>query len=468
MYHLMELKMNKWIYFVIILLAAVCVCLVVLNVTTAKKSSSAAIELQRVQKVMADLKEQIRKAQSQKNAANLKVSELQQEISALTEQRSSDRLIIQDLWNMLLHNTRATAQQAPDQGKTVKQDKEQAVQGAEEGLIEYDAEVVRELINSGGSLEAAVRKIVTSDRVASTLNAHNGQPAYWAAAASLAHEPEAALKYLKEAADLHPGSEVVLSSLVEATIAHGTIDESLLAYIDEMRIIDPANALADCYAAYCQFDTGDIEGALHSLSQAGAKDRFADNRMDLMMARYDYFLDGGASDSVAIGLSAFDLPLSHMGMMRTMGNSAMEQAGALFAAGQFDQALQIAQNVSNIGGSLSSSGRFLVYDRVGMAMQQSALQQQRQIHESYGDVSQIQEIDVKLQAIDERSSMIDVMAQTFGGVMQNMTDQDIAGYVDAVILNGEFSTLQSIPEIAEALAQLTQQQADNTNETQAP
>ncbi len=460
--------MNKSLYFVIIFLAAVCVCLVVLNMKTSAKSSSAEIELERSQKAMADLKEQIRKTQSQKNSENPKVAELQQQISALAEQRNSDRLIIQDLWNMLLHNTRATDQQEPDRKKTTRQDQEQAVRDTEKELVKYDAKVVRELIDSGGGLEAAVRKIVTSDSVASTLEAHSGQPAYWAAAASLAHNPEEALEYLKQAAELHPGSEVVLSSMVEATIAHGTIDESLLAYIDEMRIIDPANALPDCYAAYCQFDTGDIEGALQSLSQAGAKDRFADDRMDLMMARYDYFLDGGASDSVAIGLSAFDLPLSHMGMMRSMGNSAMEQALALFTAGQYDQALQIAQNVSNIGRSLSSSGRFLVYDRVGMAMQQSALQQQRRIYEANGDVSQIQKIDVKLQAIDERSSMIDVMAQTFGGVLQNMTDQDIAGYIDSTILKGEFSTLQDIPVIADALARLTQQQSDGADEPQSP
>jgi tetratricopeptide (TPR) repeat protein len=468
MCHLMELTMNKWLYFVIILLAAVCVCLVVLNVRTARKSSYAVIELERSEKVMADLKEQIRKAESQKNSANLKVGKLQQEISALTEQRNSDRLIIQDLWKMLLNNTRGTAEQVPDQGKTVKQDQEQVVQDAEEELIEYDAELVRELIESGGSLKSAIRQIVTSEGIASTLKAHNGQPAYWAAAASLAHNPEAALAYLNEAVDLYPGSEVVLSSLVEANIAHGTIDESLLSYIKEMKMIDPANALADCYVAYCQFNTGDIEGALQSLSQAGAKDRFADDRMDLMMARYDYFLEAGASDSMAIGLSAFDLPLSHMSMMRSMGNSAMEQTHALSAAGQYDEALQIAQNVSNIGRSLSSSGRFLVYDRVGMAMQQSALEQQRQIHEAHGDVSQIQKIDVQLQAIDERSSMIDVMAQTFGGVLQNMTDQDIADYVDATILKGEFSTLQEIPEIAEALAQASQEQSDQTAEPQSP
>ncbi len=462
--------MNKWMYLGLLLLgAAVCVCLIALKVRSAGDSSPAAIELERSERAVVDLKEQLRKAESQRNSASKKVEELQQAISALTEQRTSDRQVIQDLWNMVLHNTRAKASPAPGGQKTAGQTQEQAVPGdTEETAVEYDAEMVREIISSGGGLEAAIRQIVTSGVIASTLQSHYEQAAYWAAAATLAHDPEAALAYLEEAVGLYPKSEIVLSALVEAKIAAGTIDDSLLAHIEQMKEIDPANALADCYAAYSQFQTGDIEGALQSLSQAGAKDRFADDRMDLMMARYDYFLDGGASDSMAIGLSAFDLPLSHMGMMRDIERSSMEQARALSAAGQFDEALQIAQNVSNIGGSLSSSGRFIIYDRVGMAMQKSALEQQRQIYEDRGDTRQVEEIDVQLQAIDERSSMIDVMAQTFGSVMQNMTDQDVADYVDQTVLNGEFSTLQDIPEIAEALAQAQAEQAGQPAEANTP
>jgi hypothetical protein len=171
---------------------------------------------------------------------------------------------------------------------------------------------------------------------------------------------------------------------------------------------------------------------------------------------------------MAIGLSAFELPLSHMGMLREMEKQSMLQAGELAAAGQLDEALQIAQDVSNIGGSLSSSGRFIIYDRVGMAMQKSALQQQRQIYEGRGDTSQVEKIDVQLQAIDERSAMIDVMAQTFGGVMANMTEQDIAAYVDGTVLNGEFSTLQAIPEIADALAEAQEARAAQTEQITPP
>jgi tetratricopeptide (TPR) repeat protein len=462
--------MTKWVYFMTLFVgAAVCVWLIVLNAHTATESSSAALELERSQKATTDLKEQIRKAESHEGSTNRKIERLEQEVSALTEQRNSDRQVIRDLWNMVLNNTRAKVGSVPVERQAIERARQQVVQEAEqEQPVEYDAEMVKKIISAGGGLEAAVRRIVTSDAIASTLETHNEQPLYWAAAATLAHDPEAALAYLEEAARLYPDSKVVLSSLVEAKIAQGSIDDSLAAYIDQMKKADPANALADCYAAYGQFERGDIEGALQSVSQAGAKDRFADDRMDLLMARYDYFLDGGATEGMAIGLSAFDLPLSHMGMLRDIGKQAMTQADALATAGQYDEALQIAQDISNIGGSLSSSGRFIVYDRVGMAMQQSALEQQRQIYEGRGDTGQIEKIDVQLQAIDERSSMINVMAQTFGGVMQNMTEQDLADYVDGTVLNGEFSTLQAMPEIAEALAQARQAQENQTHQTPPP
>ena len=116
-------------------------------------------------------------------------------------------------------------------------------------------------------------------------------------------------------------------------------------------------------------------------------------------------------------------------------------------------ALKVAQDIANVGRTVSSSGRFLVHDRVGIALQQAGLTEQRQIYEALGDAAQIQELDARLQAIQERSATIDTMIQGFGAVMANMTEEDLASYVDGTTLNGEFATLQNIPEIAQALQQ---------------
>jgi tetratricopeptide (TPR) repeat protein len=452
--------MKQWAYFVFIsVLTVICVCFIVLNMRSVSKVASATIELKQNRKAIADLEGQIKKAGSERDLANQKVGRLQAEISSLLKQRKADLQEIENLRKSLEQKTVSEAKQDAGEQQVVEQGQRQQVKDAEdagrvrEQPVKYDAEMVMDMISSGGSLQDAIRRIITTAGIDSTLQQHGEDPAHLVAAASLTQDPEVALDYLEQAAVIYPDSSMAISSLINAQIAHDKIDESTLTYIDQLKKIDPTNALADCYAAYYQFNSGNVEAALQSLSQASVKDRFADGSIDLLMARYDYFLNEGCTDSVSLGLSAFDLPFSYMSMLREIGDSAMQQAEELSVAGQYENALQIVTNTSKLGGTLSSSGRFIVSDRVGMALQISALEKQKQICEALGDVAKIEEVDAQLQAVQQRSGEIDIMVQAFGGVLQNMTDQDIADYVNSTILNGEFSTLQNIPEIAVALEQ---------------
>jgi len=468
--------MKQWAYIILIsVITLICVCFIVLNMRSLGKMTEAAIELEQYKKKLADLE----KADAERDLANQKVNRLQAEILSLLEQRKADLQAIENLRESLRQKDAEAVRKHPAQKQdttgqaVIEQKKEQDAKDDEdagavrEPPVQYDAEMVMEMISSG-RLQDAIRRIITPEGIDATLQQHGEDPAHWVAAASLARDPEAALVYHEQAAALFPDSSMAISSLINAQIVHDRIDESTIAYIDQMKKIDPTNALADCYAAYCQFNNGDIEAAIESMSQAGVKDRFADESIDLLMARNDYFLNEGYADSVALGLSAFDLPLSHMGMLREIGENSMVQAETLYASGQYEDALQIVTDVSKLGGTLSSSGRFIISDRVGMALQISALEKAKQIYEALGDITKTAEVDSQLQAVGDRSATIDIMVQAFGGVMQNMTDQDLADYVNATILNGEFSTLQDIPEIAEALAQARKQQEEESSETSTP
>jgi tetratricopeptide (TPR) repeat protein len=461
--------MKQWAYIIFIsVITVICVCFIVLNIRSVRRVTSAGIELKQYKKMLSGLEGQIKKAGSERDLAKQKVRRLQAEVSSLIKQRKADQRVIENLREMMQQNKPAEVIQDAKEQVVVEEKQQQSVEEVEEEIVKYDVDMLREIILSAGSLQEAIRQIVTSEGVDSTLQEHNENPAYWVAAASLAQDPEAKLAYLEEAAELFPDSSMALTSLVEAHIAQDRIDESTMAHIEQMKKIDPTNALADCYAAYCQFNNGDIDGALQSLSQASVKDRFADDSIDLLMARNDYFLNEGSSDSVALGLSAFDLPFSHMGMLREIGEYSMAQAEVLFAAGQYEDALQIVTEVSKLGGTLSSSSRFVISDRVGMFLQISAFDQQKQIYEAIGDVVKVTEIDSQLQAIQERSDTIDIMVQVFGGVMANMDDHELADYVNGTILSGEFSTLQNIPEIAEALELARKQREEEPSETGTP
>ncbi len=463
--------MKQWAYFIFILvITVICVCFVVLNMRSVSKVASVTIELEQCKKELADIQRQIKKADSER------VGQLEAEISSLLEQRKADLQTIENLTKAMQQKQeeavreqpipkqetteQAVVEQIPKQ-ENIKTDKE-------EEPVKYNAEMVMKILSSGGNLQDAIRQIITSEGVDSTLQHHSEDPAHWVAAASLTQDPDAALVYQEQAATLYPDSSMALSSLINAQIAHDKIDESTLAYIDQMKKVDPTNALADCYAAYVQFNNGDVEAALQSLSQASVKDRFADESIDLLMARNDYFIDEGCTDSVALGLSAFDLPLSQMGMLRQLSEYAMVQADTLYGTARYDDALKIVTEVSKLGGTLSSSGRFIISDRVGMTLQKNALERAKQLYEALGDTSKSEEVDSQLKAVQERSETIDIMVQAFGGVLQNMAEQDITNYVNSTILNGEFSTLQNIPEIAEVLEKARLQREQEFSETIAP
>jgi tetratricopeptide (TPR) repeat protein len=461
--------MKKWAYIIFIsLITVICVCFITLNIRSVRRLSSATIELEQYKKMLADLDGQNKKANSERDLANQKVGRLEREISSLLEQRKAELQEIENLRESLKQNKPAQVRQDVRDRKPIEQKQQQSVEDAKEEIVKYNADMVREIISSAGGLKEAIRRIVTSEGIGSTLQQHSENPAHWVAAASLTQDPEASLEYLEQAAELYPDSSMALTSLVGAYITAERIDESTMAYIDQMKKIDPTNALADCYSAYCQFSNGDIEGALQSLSQASVKDRFADDSIDLLMARNDYFISEGCSSSVALGLSAFDLPLSHMGMLRQIGEYSMVQADTLYGTGRFEDALQIVTDVSKLGGTLSSSGRFIVSDRTGMALQISALERAKQLHEALGDVAKSVEVDSQLKAVQERSETIDIMVQAFGGIMANMNDQELADYVNGTILNGEFSTLQNIPEIAAALEQARKQREEESSESVTP
>ena len=421
---------------------------------------------------MARLEERVRNAESERDAARRQVAKLQLEISGLADAREEDRRVIQDLWAM------ATAEARRDQAKRVADvNVAEAIEEAAPNTPEqdqqqdagYTVEAIKEMLAaSGGDLESVMRQLVTPEAIRRMLEKYGDRPACWAAAASLAPDSETALAYLEEAAKLYPDSPAILSALVGAQMAAGQVDESTLAYVRALQNADPTNALGDCYAAQCQFETGDIPGALQSLSQAGVKGRFADDRIGMLMERYDCLLDEGASDAVALGLSAFTLPLEHLGMVRQMGQQSIEQAQVLSTGGRLEEALKIAQDVTNVGKTVSSSGRFLLHDRVGIALQQAGLTEQQQIYATLGDTQGMETVGTQLQAVQERSATIDTMIQGFGAVMPTMTEEDWAGYVDSTILNGEFATLQNIPEIAQTLNESQPAPSGASGETALP
>ena len=258
--------MKQWAYFILIsLITVICICFIALNMRSVRRVSSATIELDQYKQKITDLEGQIKKAGSERDLANQRVSRLEGEVKSLLEQRKADQRVIGNLREMMQQNKSAEVIQDTDEQTVVEQKPQEKVEESEEGVVKYDADIVREMMSSPGGLEETIRRIVTAEGIGSTLQRHSDKPAHWVAAASLVMDPDASLDYLEQAAELYPDSSMALASLIGTYITADRVDESTMAYIDQMKKVDPTNALADCYAAYCQFTNGDVEGALQSL-----------------------------------------------------------------------------------------------------------------------------------------------------------------------------------------------------------
>ena len=250
--------MRRTAYILAVIGVAMTVCLVVVALRTGggRKAQLASLEQERLAQTVADLQGQIRQLQSQKKSAEQQAHQLEGAVATLTEKRKEDQQVIGDLWNLVAAGARRPKKTDVEGRKPVPttEDKKAAVRRDEGKDRKYDIDAIKQLlVASGGDLDAAVHQIIAPERMAQTLQEHAGNPAYWAAAASFAPDQETALAYLQEAAKLYPDSRAVLSALVSAQVAAGRIDESTLAYANELKRLDPTNALGDCYAAQCQF-----------------------------------------------------------------------------------------------------------------------------------------------------------------------------------------------------------------------
>jgi hypothetical protein len=346
----------------------------------------------------------------------------------LTEERNGDRALIAQLWS-LVH----AGASRPD-GKRV---------GSPAGT--RDLAALKKLAQAnGGDLKQVVRQVLTPEGLNASLQRHADEPGFWAAAASLCESPAQAMQYLETAASRFPESAIAQAALIEAKRDLKQADPATQTAIENLRRADPTSSLADHYDAYFRFQEGDTAGALQALAAASEKDRFADQRMELMMDRYQCLLENGCSDGGALALSAFSLGFEHLPMVREVAQKALEQAQAAFAAGEQERALRTADYVARIGRNLSASGRFIVYDRVGIELQEAAFMAERRFYDAAGNTFQLSEIDFQLGALQRRSAQIRDMGGAFGGILGNMTDEGIVRYIESTIMHGEFSTLQSL------------------------
>ena len=319
----------------------------------------------------------------------------------------------------------------------------------------YGLDQIKEaLVRSSMDFNAVIGEMLPPEAVRALLQQRQGDPEAWAAAASLVQDPAAREALLREGDARHPRSPAVLAALVETLLREGSADPSTAGLIRELAETDPTSSLPDLFEACYLGRSGDLEGAEQAVARANTKDRFADYRVGLLMSRNDFLLDAGVGAEAALGLAAFGLDFSHLGMARELANALSGEIDGCLARGQPERAREMAAQIVDLGESLSASGRFIIYDLVGIALQQAGLDAEGRASELMGHAGEGGEIDRRHEALNERAETIKTMVHLMDRALGSMSEAEISAYVSNAILDGEFVALQNLPVVRDALQNL--------------
>jgi TolA-binding protein len=100
------MKRAMYIAAVVLFAVMVCVLAVAMKAISSRNAQAAVAERERLEQTILDLQGQVRQVKAQDKSSRQKVSQLQDAVVLLTEQRNQDRQVIKDLWALLATGTR--------------------------------------------------------------------------------------------------------------------------------------------------------------------------------------------------------------------------------------------------------------------------------------------------------------------------------------------------------------------------
>jgi len=372
--------------------------------------------------------------------------------AALDTERQVNRLLFQRLarakYQARRYRGKSRENPAPGESAGSREEEGAGVEAGGKGAL-LDFEALRERFLAG-DFNLAV-ELITPEGVEETLKKHGRSPDFLVAAAMVSPDREARFAYLEEALEKDPKSPVALAAYTMELIESGEAGEFLLNQIEALGEADPTNSLANYYEAHWKFQNGDVEGALEEMRQAAGKAYLNDYSTKLLSAREAFFRDGGCTEGVAKILAPLQIKLSHMGTLRELGRSVLEQSVRLKQEGNQQAALDAARSGIEMGNKLSSYGRFLIHDLVGIACARQGLKEERTIREALGQGDRVQEIDRQIQNNDERVVRAKVISNVLMKSLAEMSEAEILQYWERVLREGEFSAALDLPGVRRAL-----------------
>ena len=228
-----------------------------------------------------------------------------------------------------------------------------------------------------------------------------------------------------------------MQSYIKELAKYPEEDEFTLELVEELSSIDPLNALGPVFAAHIKVRNGDVESAMVDLKEAATRNSLDERYQP--GAVESLYRELGVEDDVATGLAAVGAPGDNLLLLRNLTSRATEEARRHFAEGNYDEALALSEASALIGRNLSATGREMVHDLLGMAIEIRALELRRQVNQTLGNQQTVDLIEGRIQNQRSRQEFLSGLSKDFGAALSQLDIAELAEYFSRVAAEGEIA-----------------------------
>ena len=311
-----------------------------------------------------------------------------------------------------------------------------------------DSESIHELLDDPNGVE---RFALTDDEIEATVEKHGRDAAYLVAAARLTQDLGKARAYLEEALAKDPKSPSALLALLDVQIRAQDSKEAITRTVEALAEADPGNLLANVHLANLKAAAGDMEGAMAEMRKAASKPRTNDYSAKHFGLLQDFYRDAGHGAGLSKVLAAWGMRVENLLSVRDVGVSLSDQAGKLFEAGDATAALEAVHIANELAQKVKSSGRTILEEAVGTQLQVNALEQEKMIFSSRGDLARVEEIQALLETLAQSRKRNQRIAGSVFAALRQLPASEVSHFLDRLYAEGEAAAAADLPGVREAI-----------------
>ncbi|MDB6110997.1 MAG: hypothetical protein JWR69_2747 [Pedosphaera sp.] len=244
-------------------------------------------------------------------------------------------------------------------------------------------------------------------------------------------------KFLLEAMQKYPNDPRVAYA---AAFRADATPEDRRQWLEALKQSDPNNSLGGYLLAGNYLKSGQTEQALQELQSASGKSNWQDYSWDFMQNSEEAFLAAGYPEAEARAVAASSVLLPELAPLKGLGLKLGDLAKSYQQAGDPASAQAALQMAAYLGQQVSYSPQQpLINTLVGLVIERNALGAMDPAA-PYGNSGQT--VQDRLSEIAQQRATIKDLNQRSSGLLEQMSDQDMASYLDRMKTFGELPTMK--------------------------